>query len=1164
MRWLRFFGLVMLLACGLGMAWAQNPRDITCLYYFESDDADLRQADSKTYAFATLPNEKVSLVVYGLDGRLQPRVTLRSRSGEPVASSAARQEQAHIVVYEFTATRNELYFVEITRAPDERGFVRFMLFANEPLNQDITLLDNINPLLPSRAFIVAGRDEAEGLRARVETLIVPRFRQRPMVFASRGAFGELPPREERQQPAEIVEWFNTDGRRVYTINVRATPEDDLALASAANFRLLNVGNGFYFDYYLIIGAGSDPVQLVREDDCAAFPNREACILASSTLGREPLEDFRPAPVTESDEGEPDVQPTPDPFEIDPVPCPDGIGIISTLSAPGVLVGSDCPDILGGSAGDDLIRGAGDGDLIRGNDGKDQLYGEDGNDFIDGGAGADELYGGAGNDTLDGGPGNDLVDGGDGFDLATYENHLASVNVNLSTGLATDGYGDTDTLVSIEGVIGSQFDDTLIGDVNSNILYGLGGDDTLNAGGGAGQQVYGGAGNDTFLILDDQTISVFGGDNATDPNSGNDTFIFGAGVQAQVRFLDSSGRDTLDFSALSGPASFNGANSSPQNVTPDLILSLPQALLNSSTQVLDILGTTFNDVLGGTNRNIAGQDDRIYAGAGDDLLLGSLGDDLLDGGTGNDTVSYANHSTIINANLATGTTLKGGTQDTLVNIENLIGTAFSDTLIGDGGANILSGLGGDDFINGGAGDDILLGGDGVDILLGSAGDDLIEGGAGGDLINGGAGNDTASYVSATSGVNVDLTAGTASGGAGSDTLVSIENIIGSAYDDTLRGDANDNRIDGGAGNDTVIVTAGDDTASGGAQTFLVGSNALTQEGWGDLLDASAFNVPITVTITGTSGTLSHAGHTTTFNGFERVYTGAGADTFNLSGALSPLAATPLSPTEWLTVGDQPGALAGPNTFNFSDVSAGTTGYVQINNSASDQVFFDAVFNLNPNNTTDWQEVAPDLFIRLLNPLNPACPPGTGNHFVFNNFFAGDLWNTFGNCPTNDFYNGSQFYLSPFFATLYTDTVSYNGNGTLGQVDLGDDDWLDYNVGAGGTPNLIVVQRVGGPSIGTDELRNVERVIGTSTGEDIFHFNDLAGAWGDPVQPRPLILNGLGWDASSNRMDTLDFTNVSSSVVVDLKTPSASTKTPIQASLDSAPGHLQHHLRHAPGR
>ena len=83
----------------------------------------------------------------------------------------------------------------------------------------------------------------------------------------------------------------------------------------------------------------------------------------------------------------------------------------------------------------------------------------------------------------------------------------------------------------------------------------------------------------------------------------------------------------------------------------------------------------------------------------------------------------------------------------------------------------------------------------------AGDDTLDGGAGNDALDGGDGTDTASYAQATGSVTVNLSTGTATGAAGNDTLTSIENVVGSAYDDLLIGDWHANYLSGGAGNDT---------------------------------------------------------------------------------------------------------------------------------------------------------------------------------------------------------------------------------------------------------------------------------------------------------------------------------------------------------------------------
>jgi len=139
-----------------------------------------------------------------------------------------------------------------------------------------------------------------------------------------------------------------------------------------------------------------------------------------------------------------------------------------------------------------------------------------------------------------------------------------------------------------------------------------------------------------------------------------------------------------------------------------------------------------------------------------------------------------------------------------------------TLQGTAGDDVLLAGNGDDTLNGGAGHDVLVGGVGNDALYGGEGDDLLIGGPGNDLLDGGPGNDTASYASATAGVTVDLghVGAQNTGGAGLDTLVSIENLIGSDDNDTLIGNDGDNVLSGGLGDDILIGGGGNDILIGG--------------------------------------------------------------------------------------------------------------------------------------------------------------------------------------------------------------------------------------------------------------------------------------------------------------------------------------------------------------
>ena len=233
-------------------------------------------------------------------------------------------------------------------------------------------------------------------------------------------------------------------------------------------------------------------------------------------------------------------------------------------------------------------------------------------------------------------------------------------------------------------------------------------------------------------------------------------------------------------------------------------------------------------------------DQIYGLAGDDELVGFDGDDLLEGGRGADVLwgghgldlaSYQNSSAGVLGDL--GIPSAGGgdaTDDTLHEIEGVVGSAFADDLQGSDGANVLRGGGGADTVDGHWGDDALFGEAGGDLLFGGAGDDRLDGGEGDDVLDGGAGVDTASFRSTllhnrpgvaadlASGTATDLASGTAAGAApvGSDRLSGIENLEGTFYADRLAGDGGANALKGAQGADAL-------EGRGGADRFVYGQN-----------------------------------------------------------------------------------------------------------------------------------------------------------------------------------------------------------------------------------------------------------------------------------------------------------------------------------------------------
>jgi Ca2+-binding RTX toxin-like protein len=255
------------------------------------------------------------------------------------------------------------------------------------------------------------------------------------------------------------------------------------------------------------------------------------------------------------------------------------------------------DTIDGGAGDDFIFGQG---------GADTLNGGDGNDYLSGGTGNDTLMGGIGVDVLDGGAGNDMLNGGLGSDTASFASADAFVVVTLATqGVAQNTREGMDTLVSIERLIGSNFND---------LLYGGNGNDRLEGGLGNDFMV-GGAGNDTF----------FGGD-------GDDRMEGGAGDDI---LNGNTGRDTAIYTSATAGVTVNLGITTAQNT-----IGAGNDTLNSIER---LIGSNFDDTLTGNTSNnvIYGQDgnDVIFGDAGSDVIYGGAGNDILTGGLGQDSFMF---------------------------------------------------------------------------------------------------------------------------------------------------------------------------------------------------------------------------------------------------------------------------------------------------------------------------------------------------------------------------------------------------------------------------------------------------------------------------------------------------------------------------------------------
>ena len=390
----------------------------------------------------------------------------------------------------------------------------------------------------------------------------------------------------------------------------------------------------------------------------------------------------------------------------------------------------------------------------------------GNDSFTGGSltrGANGLFwelfrGNGGNDTMDGG--NQWSDGDDASsDRADYSNNTSTqaINVNMITGKVTDGQGGTDTLIDIN-------------------------------------QVWGGAGNDTFL----------GG-------AGNETFDGGAGS------------DTIDGGGGSNRVSY-------QQSTSGVIVNIGSASISVDTSLYAVTGMsgiqtvaagTANDGMGGTDvlrnmNNVWGSDYSDYLRGTDivgarSLLAGFGGNNYLVGGAGIGIADYGSLPPFFGV------------------------TVFVASLVPDANGKVLvnNGLGGVDTLINIKG---LAGTHGDDSLTGGAGDEYFRGNGGDDTIDGGAGNDWVFYSNSPSGVDVNLATGLATDGwnganglvllGGTDHLFNIENAEGSNYADKLTGNGGDNLLRGLSGDDTIDGGAGNDTAyySGAKADYVITKQA----------------------------------------------------------------------------------------------------------------------------------------------------------------------------------------------------------------------------------------------------------------------------------------------------------------------------------------------------
>jgi Ca2+-binding RTX toxin-like protein len=396
--------------------------------------------------------------------------------------------------------------------------------------------------------------------------------------------------------------------------------------------------------------------------------------------------------------------------------------------------------------------------LNGSSGDDTLIGSSGDDILSGKGGADIIQAGDGNDTIligsgEAAPG-ESIDGGAGFDRLLVSDPNADLSAVTITGI--------EEIVLGSGVSAITLGSVLLADVE-HISQADGAAFTINA---ASAGTYSLADKTLTGIVTlsgssgDDTLIGSSGDDILNGNAGNDVLHGGAGADT---FNGGDGFDTVSYADAAAGVTINLTDW-------------------SSTWTGDAHGDAFNAIeqfeLTGFKDFFMGAG-TVFAGGGDDRLIGLSGDDHFTGGAGNDL-------------------LEGG--------------AGNDTLVGDGDA-------------GAAGNDLLFGNAGNDVLVGGGGNDSLWGGAGADRLDGGDGFDYAEYGDATAGVSIDLTAdsSTWTGDAHGDTFISIEAFDLTTFNDVFHGaDADekvvarggDDQLFGGGGNDQLFGGEGNDMLSGG--------------------------------------------------------------------------------------------------------------------------------------------------------------------------------------------------------------------------------------------------------------------------------------------------------------------------------------------------------------
>ena len=383
------------------------------------------------------------------------------------------------------------------------------------------------------------------------------------------------------------------------------------------------------------------------------------------------------------------------------------------------------------------------------------------------------------------------------------------------------------------ITGTDGKDTLTGTAEfDELLYGLGGSDLIDGGGGPyGDTLYGGGGQDT-LIGSDQ---LFGG-------SGADVLIATAADTLFIMTLTDLIEDEVVVFSV-GEGHEVQLDGSVGFLTTDAMATLYE--IADAVVFLDgpIYGSENADIIDFSRFAYVEPADKIYLGGGRDHFVGhdglgspyDSGKDVVDGGAGADTMEGGDGDDTYTLNTVDDVVIEQeneGRDTIIVSFSDIDLSLYSNVEFIDASATakdlLVTGTGADEVVYAGKGDDLLYGGDGIDQLHGGNGNNVLDGGKGQDYLYGGRGVDTF-YMDH----NDDLIA---DNGGGAIVIVKLSKVdlddfeingplevkfTGSA-DNSLKGSVKgDTEVYGGAGNDSL----------NSAQAFLYGgdgNDSLTAE------------------------------------------------------------------------------------------------------------------------------------------------------------------------------------------------------------------------------------------------------------------------------------------------------------------------------------------------